>query len=70
MNQCVAGNAYSLDPGDVELVGVRVVRQGEVGVADVVHQCVLFSLGCKSDEEWLVTVVLQHVNRLLSTERR
>lgn len=47
---------HSLDPGDVELVGVGVVGEGEVCVAHVVQQLVLLSPRSKRHEQGLIAV--------------
>lgn len=49
---------HSLDPGDVELVGVGVVGEGEVCVAHVVQQLVLLSPWSKRHEQGLIAVCL------------
>lgn len=49
---------HSLDPGDVELVGVGVVGEGEVRVAHVVQQLVLLSPRSKRHEQGLIAVCL------------
>lgn len=51
--------AHLLDFRDVNLEGVRVVWQGEVGHADIVEQFILVRLGQEVLEQGLFTVLLE-----------